>query len=165
MVEVAEDFGAGPVLGGDEFSAEDALAIDDVGLGDLGGAVEGVDAGGGVADGEEVDVVLVEEALVGVGVFVHADGDDGDAGGFVLHGEEAGELFNARGAPGGPEVEDDDLAAEFAEVDGAGGVGDDELGSGAADAVGVVAAVAAGEKKYAQQEPDVDLMHDSLQFL
>ena len=40
VAEVVEDLGAGPVLGADELAAEDALAIDDVGLGDLGGAVE-----------------------------------------------------------------------------------------------------------------------------
>ena len=52
FAEVVDDLGAGPVLGGDEFSAEDALAVDDVGFGDLDGAIEMVDALGGVADGE-----------------------------------------------------------------------------------------------------------------
>ncbi len=90
FAEVVDDLGAGPVLGGDEFSAEDALAVDDVGLGDLDGSVEMIDALGGVADGEEVDVILLEEVLVDVGVLVHADGDDGNLGKDLLHGEEAG---------------------------------------------------------------------------
>ena len=73
-LQVAGDFGAGPVLGGDEFAAEDALLVDDVALGYLAGAVEGLDVGGGITEGEEVDVVLLEEAVVLVGVLVLANG-------------------------------------------------------------------------------------------
>ena len=41
----------------------------------------------------------------------------------VLEGEEAGELVDAGGAPTGPEVDEDDVAAEFGEIDGVGAVG------------------------------------------
>ena len=146
-VEVVDDFGAGPVLGGDELAAEDAIAVDGVGFGDLRGAVEGVDAGVGVADGEEVDVIALEEGAVGIVVLVHADGDDGDAGHLVLEGEQAGELVDAGSAPAGPEVDEDDVAAEFGEVDGVCAVGDGELRGGFADVLGVVAAVAAGDQE------------------
>ena len=124
-----------------------------------------VDALCGVADGEEVDVILLEEVLVDVGVFVHADGDDGDLGKDLLHGEEAGQLVDAGGAPGSPEVEDDDVAAEFAEVDGAGGVGDDELWGWVADVSGVVSAVATGNEKYCEEETCPNCAHDRLRFL
>ena len=134
-------------MGGDEFSAEDSVAVDDVGFGDLGGAVEGVDALGGVAEGQEIDLVAGEEAPVGGFVFVHADGEDGDLGEAALHFEEAWEFFDTGSTPGGPEVEDDDAAAEFAEVDGAGAVCDDELGGGAADVPGMIATIAAGCEK------------------
>ena len=152
MVEVVDDLGAGPVLGAYEFAADDALAVDDVGLGDLGGAVHGVDAGGGVADGEEIDLVLDEEALVDVGVFVLRDGDDGDLGKLALHGEEAGEFLDAGGAPGGPEVEDDDVPAVAAEVGGLNAVGDDELGRGFAENGGMRAAVAAGGEQGGEEQ-------------
>jgi hypothetical protein len=151
-VEVGDDGGGGPVLVADEFAAEDALLVDDVGLGDLDGAVEGIDALVGVADGEEVDVVLLEEGAVGGGVIVDADGDDGEAGHLVVEGEEAGELVDAGSAPTCPEVEEDDVAAEAGEVNGGGAVGEGELWGGEADAAGVVAAVAAGGDKQQRDE-------------
>lgn len=143
--EIVEDFGAGPVLGGDEFAADVSLAVDDIGFRDLCGAVEGVDAAFLVADGDEVYVMLYEEALVDVGVLVDGDGYDGKLGHFFLEVKEAGELFDAGGAVGGPEVEDDDFSAEFAEVNGVGAVGHDELGGWGGDVGGVAAAVASGE--------------------
>ena len=144
MVQVVDDFGAGPVLGGDEFAAEDSVAVDDVGLGDLDGAVEFGDLLVGVADGEQVDVVAGEEVLVGGGVLVPGDGDNVELGHLALESEETGKLFDAGGTVGGPEVEQDDVAAELAEVGGVGTVGDGELGRGSGDVARVAASVAAG---------------------
>lgn len=143
-LEIADDLGAGPILGGDKFAAEDAVFVDDVAFGDLAGSVEGLDAGGGVADGEEIDVVLLEEALVLVGIFILTDGDDDDLGKLVLEGEQAGKLLDAGGAPGGPEVDDDDMTAEAGEIGGVGAVGEVEGECRAAYFAGVIAAVAAG---------------------
>ena len=153
LAEIADDLGAGPGLGADELPAEDAVAVDDVGFGDLGGAVEGVDACVGVADGAEVDVVLLEEAAVDVVVLVHADADDGEVGHLVLEGEEAGELFDAGGAPGCPQIEDDDLAAKLGEVEALDAVGDGEGRSDAAEAVRVAAAITTdAEGRYCYQD-------------
>ncbi len=152
VFEVVEDLGAGPVLGADELAAKDAGAVDDVGFGDLGGAVEGVDALIAVADGDEVDVVAGEELAVKSVVLVDADADDGELGHLFLELEEAGELFDAGGAPGGPEVEDDDAAAEAGEVEGLDAVGDFEEGGGGAEAVGVIAAIAAGGEQQGEGE-------------
>lgn len=115
--EVIGDLGAGPVLGSDELAAEDAVSVDDVGFGDLDGAVEGIDAAIGIADGDEVYVMLDEESVVDLVVLVGGDGDDGELGVALFEGEQAGELFDAGSAPGGPEVEDDDVAAVLGEVD------------------------------------------------
>ncbi len=130
VFEVVDDLGAGPVLGVDELAAEVAVPVDDVGFGDLGGAVEGVDAAFAVADGEEVDVVAGEELAVEGIILVEADADDVELGHLVLEGEEAGEFFDAGGAPGGPKVEEDDVAAELAEVEGVDAVRDGEEGGG-----------------------------------
>ena len=111
LCEVAHDVGIGPVLRADEFAAQDALAVDDVGFGNLDGAVERVDALVGVADGDEIDVVLDEELVIDVGVLVHADGDDFKVGHLLMQREQAGELFDAGRTPCGPEVEHDDFAA------------------------------------------------------
>jgi len=157
--EVVHDVRVGPVLRADELTAEGALAVDDVGFGNLDGAVEGVDALVGVADGDEVDVVFDEELVVDVGILVHADGDDFEVGHLLVESEQAGELFDAGRAPGGPEIEHDDVAAEFGEIDGVGAVGDGELGRGLVDVVGMGAAVAAGNKKHGQSKGRKDFRH------
>ena len=61
----------------------------------------------------------------------------------MLHGEERGEFFDAGWAPGGPEIEQDYLAAVVSEVDAAGAVADLECGCGLVDVCGVCSAVAA----------------------
>jgi hypothetical protein len=165
LCEVGHEGGIGPVLGADELAAQDALSVDDVGFGDLDGAVEGVDALVFVADGDEIDVVVDEELAVDVGVLIHADGDDFEAGHLFVEGEEAGEFFDAGSAPGGPEIEDDDAAAQLAEIDGVGGVADDELGGGFADVGGMTAAVAAGEQEGCEDETCPDFRHSALHFL
>ena len=124
-------------MGADELAAEHALTVDDVGFGDLLGAVEGVDTLLFVADGDEVDVILDQEAVIEVGVLVDAYRDDDEIGHLALEREEAGELFNAGGAEGGPKVEDDDAAAKLVEVDGSAAVVQDELGCRFADVFGV----------------------------
>lgn len=39
VIEVVDDLGTGPVLGGDKFSAQNTFAVDDVGFGDLDGSI------------------------------------------------------------------------------------------------------------------------------
>lgn len=106
-----------------------------------------------------------EEALVGVGVLIPGDGDDGEVGHLALEREEAGELFDAGGAVGGPEVEQDDVAAEFAEIGGVGAVADDELGRGGSDVAGMAASVAADGECGEEDESGRDSAHGLLQFL
>lgn len=157
--EVVHDDRVGPVLRADELAAKDALAVDDVGLGNLDGAVEGVDALVGVADGDEVDVVLGEELVVNVGVLVHADRDDFEAGHLLVEREQAGKLFDAGRAPGGPEIEHDNVAAQLGEIDGVRAVGDGELGRGLVDVARVAAAIAAGNERQGQQKGHKDFRH------
>ena len=62
-VEVGADLGVGPVRVADDFAADDALAIDDVGFGPSFGVVE---LGGGlvgIADGDQVDVAAARKRL------------------------------------------------------------------------------------------------------
>lgn len=88
-------------------------------------------------------MVICEEFAVDVGVLVHADCDDGDVGHALLHFEQAGQLFDAGGAPGGPEIEDDDLAAQLAQINCSGAVAHDEQRGGLANVAGMIATVAA----------------------
>lgn len=87
-------------------------------------------------------MVLGEEALVGGLIFVHADGDDGYLGEAALHFEEAGQFFDAWCAPGGPEVKDHGMSAEFAEVDCSAAVADHKLRRCTADVPGMISAIA-----------------------
>lgn len=141
--EVAGDLGAGPVLSVDELAAEDPVLIDDVGFGQEGGAVELVDAAVGVTDGGDLDVVLGKEVAIDVVGLIHGDADDGELGHALVELEQAGELFDAGGAPGGPEIENHDAAAELCQVDGLVAVGDGELGRGFAEALGMGTAITA----------------------
>lgn len=165
LCEVVHDVGVGPVLGVDELSAEDALLVDDVGFGDLFGAVEAVDPLLLVADGDQIDVMLDQKLVVEVGVLIDADGDDFEVGHLLVQFEQAGQLLDAWGAPGGPEVEHNDVAAQLAEIDAVGSVGDSELWCGFADVSGVAAPVAACYQKQTQYETRPDFMHFTLQFL
>jgi len=144
LFEVVDDFRVGPFLGADELAADDAGLVDDVSFGVAEAAIEAIGAVGAVADAEDVYAMALEEAEVGGGVGVSGDGYDLDLGKLVLEVEEAGEFFDARGAPCGPEVEDDDVAAELVEVDGGVAVVEGEHGGGFADLAGLGAAVATG---------------------
>jgi len=146
--EVVHDLGAGPDLSADELSPQDAIAVDDVGLRNLDGAVERVDALIAVADGDEIDVMLDEEAAVDVVILIGADADDGELWHGALQGEEAGQLLDAGSAVGGPKIEDDDTSVKAGEVESLDAVADGEEGSGAAEVIGVISAIATcGEKE------------------
>jgi len=144
-LQIAEDFGTGPIGGADEAAANAALAVDHVSLGPLLGAVF---AGGrllGVADGDEVDVAADEELLIGVGVFVDADGEDGVLGMLVVELGERGQLEDAGLAPACPEVKQHDLAPVVGQMDRRGAVGYVEVGGRLAGLRGMAAAVTTGE--------------------
>jgi hypothetical protein len=154
--EVAFDFGTGPVLGADELAADDAVGVNDERFRGHGGAVGGVGEPGGVECGGDGEGVALEEGAVGGGVLVKGDSEDADAGHLLLKGDEGGKLFKAGGAPGGPEVEDDHVAA----VGGEGVRGEVERGGGfAEEAEGRVAGVAAGECGEREQGESEEAAH------
>ena len=130
----------------DEFAADDAIAVDDVGFRGAGSIECGVGALREVEDGGDAGDVVIDEVLaVGVGVGVEADGEDDDVGQAALEVDEGGELFEAGRAPAGPEIEDDDFALGLilAEADRLCAVADDDGGSVFADLSGVAGPVAA----------------------
>lgn len=146
IAQIVHDLGGGPVLGADEFAADDAVGINNVGLGRPGGVEGVVGALGEVEDGGDAgDVVIADVLLVSAGVGVEGDGDDGDVGHAALQVDEGGKLFEAGRAPAGPEIEDDDFALVLigAEADGLRSVLDDDSGGVLADLSGVAGAIAA----------------------
>jgi len=78
LFQEVHNFRAGPVLRADELAADNARLVDDVGFWGAEGVELGVRALGAVENAEKLDVVTDEEAAVGVGVRIHADGDDLD---------------------------------------------------------------------------------------
>jgi len=151
-LEKGADFGIGPVLGTDELAADDALAVDDVGfrphvrVEELGGSFIRV------ADGDQVNAAPGDEVAVGVGVFVDADGQDGEVGLVVVQIEQGGQLHHARLAPGSPEVEQDDLAPVVGEVNGGRAIGDGEVRGRVAGLAGMRTAVAGRQQGQRQEE-------------
>lgn len=142
--EVAADLGVGPVGGADEFAADDAIAIDDIGFRPHVGVEEACGGLAGVADRNEIDVAIPDEGRVGVGVFVDGDGEDDEVGIVVVELEKRGQFCHAGSAPGGPEVEQDNLASIAGEMDRVGAVRDREVGCGLSGLCGMCATVAAG---------------------
>ena len=125
------------------------MAIDDVGFRPAEGAVEVDGFAGFVAHGDHVDAVVFEEFVIGGIVGVDADGEDDHS--FIFHAcrhaDEGGSFFDAGRAPGGPEIEHDDLTAKLAERNFVVGILDGKVGGGGTDAAGMIAAVAGRESE------------------
>jgi len=122
------------------------VAINDIGFRPHVGVEEPGGRLRGVEGGDEVDVMANEEGGVSLGVRVNADGENGDAGHVVVKLEERGQFLEAGLAPGGPEIDQDDLSAIIREVDGAGSVAYGEVGCGDVELCGMCAAVASREQ-------------------
>ena len=69
-------------------------------------------------------------------VFITGDGYDLNLWHALLQGLQAGHLFDAGSAPAGPEVQDDDLAAKAAKINGMLTIADGEDGRDASELVG-----------------------------
>ena len=145
LVQVSNDLGRSPVGGANKFPPDDSVLVDDVGFRRAGGSEGEVALLGSVKGREQINVVVGDVGSVGGFFVIEADGEYDHLGHIALELNEGRELLQAGRAPGGPEVEDDDLAAVVGEADGAVGVGDGEAGRGCADLAGMVAAIASGE--------------------
>jgi hypothetical protein len=87
-----------------------------------------------------------QEAGVGIGILVDADGQDGEIGALMVELDEGRHLLNAGGAPSGPEVHQDHLSTIAGQMHGGGAVGDGEVGGALAHLGGMGAAIAAGRE-------------------
>jgi hypothetical protein len=151
-LEKGADGGAGPVLRADVFAADDAVAVDDVGLRPHVGVEEFGSGLAGVADGDEVDMTPGDEGGIGVRVIVNADADDDQAGHIAVKLKERRQLLDAGGALTPPEVEQDHAAAIAGQMDGGGAVRDGEVGSGDIELCGPHAAVAGRRKREGEEK-------------
>ena len=116
--QVVQDLRLAPVNRPDKLTAQNALAIDDVGLGKSEGPVKVVTLLVGIADGQQVYVVVLEKFLVSALVDVDADSQHfySLALHFLLHLHQGRHLIHARGAPGGPEIQHHNLAPKLGQA-------------------------------------------------
>ena len=137
-IDVGEHGGAGPVLGTDDFAVDAAVAANDVCIGIHGGAIRKRDRFGRVAEGGEIDIVGVQEFLVNIRIFVHADAEDGAATRLDLLLEliQRGRFVNAGRAPSGPEIEQNDAATQIGKMSGLAVEGEREIMLGRAAQAG-----------------------------
>jgi len=153
-IDEGADLGVRPVGVAYDLAADDALAVNDIGLGPALGVVELCGALGGVADGGEVHMAAEDEAAVGVGVFIDADAEDGEIGTVVVELDEGRHLLDAGRAPGGPEVEQDNLAPVAGEMDGGGSIEDGEVGGRLVHLRRARAAITGGGEGQRQQDEE-----------
>lgn len=136
----------------DKFTAQEAIFVDDISFGDLHRAIEGIDLLIGVAKRLEIDMVTDQKAMVGIGVFIDADGHNIDVGPLFVKFEEAGKLFDAGCAIGRPEIEDDGVAPQLTEVYAIGAIAQGELRSEFIDIAGMLTTVAACRYQQKKEE-------------
>lgn len=127
-IDEGADLWIRPVGGADEFAADDALAVDEIRLGPHACVEEAGSSLVRVAYGDEIDVPVADEVRIGFGIFIDADSENDEVGVVMVKLEKRGQFHNAGSAPRCPEVEQNDLAAIAGEMDGAGAVGDCEVG-------------------------------------
>src|SRR6202008_4390441 len=70
--KVTRNLRAGPILGIHKFSSQHALSINDVGLGNLLGAVKREDSPVLITNRKHVDMMLDQETMVDIRILVHA---------------------------------------------------------------------------------------------
>lgn len=115
--EVGADLGVGPVSCSDEFAADEALAINDVGFRPHVGVEEFRRGLVGVADRDQIHMMAQDEAAVGAGIVVDADGQDGEVRVVVVELQQRGQFFDAGGAFAPPEIQEHDFTAIVGQVD------------------------------------------------
>jgi hypothetical protein len=166
-IEVGQHFGASPVLGADDFAFEKALAIDDVALRVHGGAVGTGDSVVGIEVGRKIDIVRLQEILIGGLVFAFA-GIDTENGATArsdasLELIEGGSFLDAWWTPGGPKIQDDDFAAQVGKVSGLAVEGENKVpGRLAAHAGFALAVIGMNEK--GDEDDDEDENGGGFQF-
>lgn len=148
LVQVVSELRAGPDLRADEFAAKHAAAINHVGFRISGGSVKFGRVMGGITYGHNAGHGMRSKKVgIGGGVIIVTDGKDNHLRVLLSQGDQRGQFLTAGAAPGGPEVQDDEVALVAAEAYGLRTVSDGEVWRGLAELLGFGAAVATGGGK------------------
>ncbi len=144
LLQVFHDFRPRPVHGFDELPPDDAAGVNNVSLREHFRSVESIALLFRIADREQIYAIKAQEAVIGLGVLVHTDGQDVDSVFELgLHGNQRGHFLDAWRAPGSPEVQDDHLAVKFMQRDCAVGILHGKIGRKLSNHIGAAATVAA----------------------
>src|SRR5271170_3432496 len=76
LVQEVYDLRLAPFHGANELAADNAIAINDVGLGPLETAVNGTGFLVGIAHGREVYLIVFQELMIGIAINIDADPND-----------------------------------------------------------------------------------------
>lgn len=116
--QVVPDLRVGPVGCANKLAADNAVAVDDIGFRPHVGVKEACGTLIWIANRDQVNVAIADEVGVGAGVLIDTDSDNGDIRVFAMELEKRRQFFHAGTAPGGPEVEQNDLAPIVGKMDG-----------------------------------------------
>src|SRR6266851_4800973 len=165
LLEITHDLRAGPDLRADELATHDALPVDHVGLRNLRRSIESIYLHVLVPHSEEIDMVLHQEPPVHIRVLIDADCDHRDLRHLLLELQQAGQLLDTRRAIRRPQVQEDDAAAQLAQVNGSRPVAHHELRRRLADPSRVIAPVAPRRRQQNQNRNRPEFTHNALHFL
>ena len=144
-----------PIDGSDELAQNRALAVDNVGLRHFDRAIAlrnrsqnaFVGSLAGLTDGEQVDAVVLQERVIIIAVVIDTYRQYHNVFSLGLHSplqfDQGRHLFDARRAPGGPEIQNYNLAAILAKSDAMVGVPNRKIRRGFPDFGRLGAVVAA----------------------
>lgn len=141
FIQKVQNLRAGPILRADEFTTHETVFIDDIGFWNLHGAIEGIDPLIRITKSREVDVMTGQEAVISIWILIDAYGNNIDLWPPFVKFKEAGKLFDAGRTIGGPEIENDGVAAQSTEIYAIGAIGKRELRSELVNIAGMLTTV------------------------
>jgi len=115
-VEIADNFGAGPLLRAHELAAYDSLAVDHIGLRPHIRVIQIRRRLRRVADGDQINMMADDKSRICGGIVIDAHSKNDEIGVLMVEREERRQFLDTRHAPAGPEVKQDDLAAVACQV-------------------------------------------------
>ena len=151
-LQVVADFRIRPVGCAHELSADHTVAVDGICFRPHVRVEKAGSALARVADGNQVDMAIPDEAGVRVRIVVDAHREDHDAGILMVELLQRGQFFDARGTLAPPEVQKHNFAAVIGKMNGSLSVRNGEVGSRFSGLPGVRATVAAKKQGQWQQQ-------------
>jgi hypothetical protein len=150
--QVAANLGVRPVGRSDEFPADHTVAVNGIGFGPHVRVEKVGCALARIADSNQVDMAIADEAGIRIGIVVDAYREDHDVGILMMELLQRRKLFDAGTALAPPKVQKHNLAAVVAKVHGSLSVRNGEIRSRFPRLFWVRAAIAAKNRGQRQKQ-------------